>query len=178
MTGRAGKPVSWRPRPVARTCAKIEIKTWAYPMHPLKLRSATLDDLALTYAITEEAMRAYVEATWGHWDEDEQREKHLRNFTPQTHQIIVVDGVEVGFVAIEDFPSYTWLVKLYLRRDSRNRGIGSALLKQFMQAAAAQNKPLRLQVLRVNALAQQLYFRHGFKIAHETAERLFLEIGA
>ena len=114
----------------------------------------------------------------GRWDADEQLGKHVRNFTPETHQIIVVDGIEAGFVAIEDFPSYTWLVKLYLRRDSRNLGIGSALLRQFMADAAAQHKPLRLQVLRVNTRAQQLYFRHGFKITYETPERLFLESGA
>lgn len=147
-------------------------------MHPLSLRNATAADLALTYAITEEAMRPYVEATWGRWDADEQLAKHQRNFTPETHQLILCNGVEAGFVAMEDFPSYTWLVKLYLRRDSRNQGIGSRLLQGFIATAAAQGKPLRLQVLRVNTRAQALYFRHGFKIAHETAERLFLEIGA
>ena len=144
-------------------------------MHPLSLRNATAADLALTYAITEEAMRGYVEATWGHWDTGEQWAKHQRNFTPQSHQIIQVDGVEVGFVAVEDFPGYIWLVKLYLRRNHRNQGVGSGLLQQLMADAAAQAKPLRLQVLRVNTRAQQLYFRHGFKIAHETPERLFLE---
>ena len=40
------------------------------------------DDLALTYAITEDAMRSYVEETWGNWDGEEQRLKHRNNFTP------------------------------------------------------------------------------------------------
>ena len=145
---------------------------------PLSLRDATAADLALSYAITEEAMRGYVEATWGHWDTGEQWAKHQRNFTPQTHQIILIDGVEAGFMAVEDFPSYTWLVKLYLRRDSRNLGIGSEMLRRLLAVTAAQHKPLRLQVLRVNGRAQQLYWRHGFKIAHETAERLFLQHGS
>lgn len=146
--------------------------------HTMTLRSATLGDLKLTYEITEDAMRQYVEATWGHWNSDEQWLKHERNFTPETHRIILVDEVEAGFVAMEDFPSYTWLVKLYLRSSHRNRGIGSDLLRQFADQAAAQHKPLRLQVLRVNQRAQQLYFRHGFRVAHETPERLFLQLGA
>lgn len=146
-------------------------------MRQVSLRGATQQDLALTYAITEDAMRAYEEQTWGVWNPEEQMRKHARNFTPQTHQIILIDGVESGFVAVEDFPSYLWLVKLYLRSSHRNRGVGSELLSQFADQAAAQNKPLRLQVLRVNQRAQQLYFRHGFQIAHETPECLFLQLG-
>ena len=38
----------------------------------LRTRPATLEDLAFTYAITEDAMRGYVEETWGGWDEEEQ----------------------------------------------------------------------------------------------------------
>lgn len=147
-------------------------------MHQLTMRNATLSDLKLTYEITEDAMRQYVEETWGQWDSAEQWLKHERNFTPETHRIILVGGVEAGFVALEDFPTYTWLVKIYLRSSFRNLGLGSELLRQFAGQAAAQHKPLRLQVLRVNKRAQQLYFRHGFQVSHETPERLFLEMGA
>lgn len=147
-------------------------------MHQLTLRRATLGDLKLTFEITEDAMRHYVKETWGHWDSDEQWLKHERSFTPASHRIILVDGVEAGFVALEEFPTYTWLVKIYLRSSHRNLGIGSELLRQFADQAAAQHKPLRLQVLRVNKRAQQLYFRHGFQVAHETPERLFLQLGA
>ena len=146
-------------------------------MRTFALRTATPGDLDLTYEITEDAMRKYVEDTWGNWNPDEERQKHQRNFTPQTHRIILVDGMEAGFVAIEDFPTYTWLVKIYLRSAYRNAGIGSNLLRQFVDEAAARHKPLRLQVLRVNERAQQLYFRHGFQIAHEMPERLFLQSG-
>lgn len=146
-------------------------------MPALSLRSATAGDLALTYAITEEAMRGHVEATWGRWDADEEFRKHQRNFTPQTHRIILMDDREAGMLAIEDFPTYTWLVKLYLRAAFRGRGLGSALLQQVIADASALDKPVHLQVLRVNTRAQQLYYRHGFTVAHETPERLFLQRG-
>ena len=41
-------------------------------MPVLRMRPASQDDLALTYAITEDAMRDYIEETWGNWDEEEQ----------------------------------------------------------------------------------------------------------
>ena len=147
-----------------------------HPTPGLVLRDATEGDVALTYAITEDAMRGYVEKTWGAWDAHEERKKHARSFTPASHKIILADGAVAGCVAIEDFPTYTWLVKIYLLSQFRNFGIGSTLLRQFIGQSAVDQKPLRLQVLRVNRRAQKLYFQHGFKIAHETADRLFLQI--
>jgi hypothetical protein len=82
------------------------------------LRDATEDDLHVTYAITEDAMRGYVEETWGSWDPDEQRQKHRANFTPETHKIIVFEGDVAGLVAVEQLPTHVWLVKLYIRGGS------------------------------------------------------------
>lgn len=143
-------------------------------MSNLRLRPATLDDLELTYAITEDAMRAYIEQTWGDWNTDEQQRKHLANFTPETHRIILADDAVAGFVAIETFPTYTWLVKLYLFKEYRGRGIGSKILQDLLDDARTQGKRVTLQVLSVNKRAQALYARHGFKITEARAERLFM----
>lgn len=144
----------------------------------LRLRPATLDDLELTYAITEEAMRAYIQETWGDWNTDEQRRKHLANFTPETHSIILADEAVAGFVAVETFPTYTWLVKLYLFEAHRGRGIGSRILQDLLDDARTQGKRVTLQVLRVNKRAQALYARHGFKITEARSERLFMATDA
>lgn len=156
----------------------------ATPAIPVfRLRNATADDLALTYTITEDAMRGYVEQTWGRWDPQVQLDKHRSNYTPETHHIVMVpgEGAEesaAGLVAVEELPTHTWLVKLYLLAAWRNRGIGAHLLQGVQQAAREQGKPVRLRVLRVNTPAQRLYARHGFRIIDETAERLFMESGA
>ena len=144
----------------------------------LRLRPATQDDLELTYAITEEAMRAYIEQIWGDWNADEQRRKHLANFTPETHSIILADEAVAGFVAVETFPTYTWLVKLYLFKAFRGRGIGSKILQDLLDDARTQGKRVTLQVLRVNLRAQALYARHGFKITEAHSERLFMATDA
>lgn len=144
-------------------------------MRQLTLRNSTQGDTALIYAITEEAMREYMEETSGAWNSEEQLHQHQRRFDPISHKIIIVDGVEAGCIAIEDFPTYTWLVKIYLLRGFRGLGIGSELISGLLRQAAAEHKALRLQVLRVNKRAQKLYFRHGFQVAHETHDHLFLE---
>ena len=140
----------------------------------LRMRSATQDDLALTYAITEDAMRGYVEETWGKWDAEEQLQKHRANFTPETYRMIVVEGEVAGLVAVEEFPSHVWLVKLYLLAKYRGQGTGSKVLRDVLQGAAAQGKPVTLRVLRVNLRAQALYAKHGFKVTEQDAERLHL----
>lgn len=146
-------------------------------MPTLRLRDATPDDLELAYAITEDAMRAYIEQTWGAWNSGEQRRLHLANFRPQTHKLILADDTVVGLLAVEDFPTYTWLVKLYLLQAYRGRGIGSKVLEKLLEDARAQGKPVTLQVLRVNQRAQSLYARHGFKLTEERKALLFMTCG-
>ena len=147
-------------------------------MPHLRMRPATQDDLALTYAIAEDAMRGYVEETWGNWDEEEQLQKHRTNFTPETYRIILEIDEVVGLVAVEEFPSHIWLVKLYLLAKYRGQGIGSQVLRGIQKDATAQGKPVTLRVLRVNKRAQALYAKHGFKVTEESAERLHMASGA
>ncbi|MBK7261941.1 MAG: GNAT family N-acetyltransferase [Rubrivivax sp.] len=147
-------------------------------MPHFRMRSATQEDLAVTYSITEEAMRGYVEETWGNWDEEEQLQKHRANFTPETYRMILVDEEVAGLVAVEEFLSHVWLVKLYLSVRYRGQGIGSQVLQDIQKDAAIRGKPVTLRVLRVNTRAQALYAKHGFKVTEESAERLHMASGA
>ena len=147
-------------------------------MPHFRMRSATQEDLAVTYSITEEAMRGYVEETWGNWDEEEQLQKHRANFTPETYRMILVDEEVAGLVAVEEFLSHVWLVKLYLSVRYRGQGIGSQVLQDIQKDAAIRGKPVTQRVLRVNTRAQALYAKHGFKVTEESAERLHMASGA
>ena len=147
-------------------------------MRLLRLRDATEDDLTVTYEITEDAMRGYVEETWGTWDPEEQQQKHRRNFTPATHRISLVEDEVAGFVAVEEFPSHVWLVKLYLLARFRSQGVRSRVLEGVLKSAKAKGKPVTLRVLRVNRRAQALYDKHGFHVTEESPERLVMASGA
>ena len=138
-------------------------------------RRASADDLDLTYRITRDAMRPYVEATWGAWIEEEQRAKHALNYQPQTHQIITVDVQEVGLLAVEEHDDHLWLVKVYLLEAWRNQGIGRSLIYQVLDQARELGKPVRLRVLRVNTRARKLYESLGFRVVSEMPERFVME---
>lgn len=138
-------------------------------------RDASESDLKLTYEITRDAMRKYVELTWGDWNDEEQIQKHRDNFTPATHRIICVGAQEIGLVAVENPLDHVWLVKLYLRAEVQNQGIGSAILRDVIGHAESRDLPIRLRVLRVNERAQALYARHGFCVTGGTPERCFME---
>jgi GNAT superfamily N-acetyltransferase len=145
------------------------------PPYLPQLRQATLDDEVSAFTVMEEAMRCYVEATWGPWDAELQAENHRLSFKPESHQLVIVEHQLAGLVAVEEHSSHHQLEKLYLLSPFRNQGFGAVLLQTVVDQANAVAKPVRLRVLKVNVSAQRFYAKHGFKITDETAERCFME---
>jgi GNAT superfamily N-acetyltransferase len=141
----------------------------------IEVRQATEADSALAFSITEEAMRTYVQATWGRWDPVFQQRGHAESFASSTHWVVLADGESVGIVAAELESSHIQLVKLYLRAHARGRGIGALILSALLRSAARRGQPLRLRVLAVNTRAQAFYAQHGFRESFRTAERVFME---
>src|SRR4026207_2024441 len=71
----------------------------------LALQPCSTDDKAFILRVTEEAMRVYVEQTYGSWDASEQRSRLDQLFDPSTYRLILVDGVQAGLLVVEDRPS-------------------------------------------------------------------------
>jgi len=142
--------------------------------HALELRPAAESDFEAVFAITMATMRAYVEATWGIWDEAEHRSRIRDSFDPSTHRLVHVDGQLAGLLAAKEHAEHVQLVKVFLLPPFQGRGIGTRLVRQVMAQAAAQERRVRLRVLRVNP-AQRLYLRLGFVITDETPKRLYME---
>ena len=144
-------------------------------MNSYKLRPAQEKDLELCFRITEDSMRTYVEAIWGKWEPDSQREAHAKSFKATTHQIIEISGEDAGLLAIEESPTQIQLEKLYLFSQFRNQGIGCQIIEDLQNRARALNKPVRLRTLQSNLPAQRFYLRHGFVVTETTKERCFFE---
>lgn len=142
-------------------------------MH-ISLRPISNVDFEFIYQVTKAAMQTYVEQTWGSWADDEQRVRTYNSIDLSTHQIIQLDGRDVGCLAMEHHSSHLQLTKLYLLPDLQRRGIGTFLIRQLIAQAKALKAPLRLRVLAVNP-ARQLYEREGFRIQAQTDERIFME---
>ena len=144
-------------------------------MERFSLRAAAENDMEFVHQVTEDAMREYVEATWGRWAPVEQREKCRKSFNPNTHKIVQVGGKEVGVLAVQEHVTHVQLEKLYLLAGSRRCGLGSELLQHVVRIGQAKHLPVRLRVLAVNTAAQRFYARHGFTVSSRTTERVFME---
>jgi ribosomal protein S18 acetylase RimI-like enzyme len=127
-------------------------------------RQANGDDRDFCWRLHRQAMRAYVDATWG-WDETEQRRRFDESFDPALVRIIVVDGNPVGALKLDTGGVPIRLVSIAIRPQYQRRGYGTAVISHVLQEAAG--APVWLQVLKVNP-ARALYERLGFVVTVET----------
>jgi GNAT superfamily N-acetyltransferase len=142
-----------------------------------ELRSCTEFDREWAYALKSEAYREVVERQFGPWNEAFQRELFSKRWHPEKSNLILVDGTAVGLVAAEERAAEWWLDEIQLLRGWQGRGIGTAIVCDFLQRARCAGKPLRLQVLKENQRAHALYLGLGFKDVQETNTHRLMEWG-
>jgi ribosomal protein S18 acetylase RimI-like enzyme len=135
----------------------------AVPPLRYALRPIAPHERELAYTLTREAMRSYVEQTWGAWIEVEQRERHALSFNPSEQDFILQGGEVLGLRALRWRPTDLFLARLYLRPQAQGKGLGSAVLGDLLGQARAAGRSVELQVLKVNGRAQRFYARHGFE---------------
>ncbi len=128
-----------------------------------EFRPCTDGDRDWAYALKSEAYREVVERQFGPWDEKFQRELFAARWSPGRSRIILVDGAAVGLVAIEERSDAVWLDEIQLLKEWRGRGLGSLIIRDLTLRGL-----LRLQVLRENRRALQLYRRLDFRMEGET----------
>jgi ribosomal protein S18 acetylase RimI-like enzyme len=136
-------------------------------MREVTLRSATEQDSEWVFLVKKAALGKYIEQTWG-WDEDFQRQFHANDYDPVETQIIVEGGSDVGWMIVSETETEVQLQEIYIHPDYQHHGIGSHLVGLVLAKAETQKKPVRLQVLKVNQRARQLYERLGLGIVGET----------
>lgn len=132
------------------------------------LRDVTRSDLDFMYDVKREAMRAYVEATFGGWDEVDQRARFERGFTPHADRVVVVDGRDVGTLSVDWEGAQVFIAGIYLAADVRGRGLGTALIEDVLARARVERRAVTLRVLKENPRARALYERLGFVVSGTT----------
>jgi len=133
------------------------------------LRPATLADYRWLWELKRLTMRPYVEQTWGLWDDAAQEQFFRQHFSSETVQIVMLGDRGAGLLNLEPEPKEWFLANLQIHPEFQNRGLGTAVLRTLLESAQQLKKPVRLQVLRVNAAALRLYQRLGFVVYQETA---------
>jgi ribosomal protein S18 acetylase RimI-like enzyme len=138
------------------------------------LRPVNPDDASLFYKLTDLAMREFILATWGRWDEARvQSESHANSRSPNA-QIIEVDNIGIGVLRVARHPTHIELEQIYLLPEYQQLGIGTALINTLIAEAQESIVPLRLRVLVVNP-AQQFYEQLGFMVTETTPEFVYME---
>ncbi len=141
----------------------------------ISIRPAVATDEEFVNALTQTAMRPYVEATW---QSDTEREDYYRlnRFQQDGTAIIQVDGIDTGRITITREAGRIVLDEIHLLPEYQGRGIGQILIGQLLSEADGLGIPTELKVLKKNP-AQGLYQRLGFVVVREADERLYMTRG-
>lgn len=130
------------------------------------LRPATPGDYDFLYRLHIAAMRSIVAQIWG-WDDAWQERHFAAHFEPMLSRIIVMDGEDVGVVAVVWGEAEGFLANIEILPEYQGRGLGAAVVRGIIAEADARGLPVRLQVLKINP-ALRLYERLGFLPTGET----------
>lgn len=138
------------------------------PPDAFELRPATRRDFEFLWSLKQKTLRPYIEKTWGPWDDRDQRNFFSSQFSPAKVQIALVAGREAGMIEVSRKKTGIDLANIAILPEFQKRGLGSALIGALQAEARTAGVPLRLQVLKANPSARQLYLRLGFLPTGET----------
>jgi orotate phosphoribosyltransferase len=129
-------------------------------------RSATENDIDFLYSLHVATMREYIDKVWG-WNDAYQESLFRENYVPANIQIIMRDGRDIGMLSVEEREEDVFLRTIEIHPNVQRKGIGTLVIKSIVARSLQKNKPVFLQVLKVNP-ARQLYESLGFSIIEET----------
>ncbi len=141
------------------------------------LRHCLTEDSEFYYNVKKTTLKQYIEQIWGEWDEDFQRERHKKNFSPKYTQIIQWCAKDIGILVIEEDSEVLMVHNIEILPEYQNKGIGTYLMLKIVQNANEKRKNVLLHVLKSNLKAKKFYHKIGFKddIEEETHFRMKME---
>lgn len=103
------------------------------------------------------------------------QQKHYQGYYPEAaHQIILLDEQPVGRLYVDRQEQEIRILDITVLPEQRGGGIGSLLIKQLMDEAAAANRGLTIYVESFNR-SRSLFERLGFVPIEEEGFQLLLE---
>jgi len=131
------------------------------------LRAAKDSDREWVWETKKICFSVYVKQTFGVWNEDTQTTRFNATFDSKEVWIIQMAGCDVGYVAYECTDQEFRIFNIMILPDFQNQGLGSAIMRKFLNEAEQKHIPFRLQVLKVNP-AHKLYERLGLSVTGQT----------
>jgi ribosomal protein S18 acetylase RimI-like enzyme len=142
----------------------------------IKLRRATEQHYQFALELYLSTMQPYTEELMV-WDEAKQRGSFAAQWRPEEIRIIVVDGVDVGWIQVAESPTEIRLQQFFISHDQQRAGIGTEVLRKMLATWRAAEKPVGLNVLKNNP-ARRLYERVGFSIVGETGVKYEMKLSS
>lgn len=139
-----------------------------------ELRRATEDDREFVESTYFATQRPIIEHLFGWRSDDVERQKFAEFYDMANTQIAIVDGVEVGWLTVQSFPSHISLQSIFLTEEWLDRGIGSGLIGDVIAEATSNGLPVRLSTAKNNR-AQNLYANLGFRKLYEDENKAYFE---
>jgi ribosomal protein S18 acetylase RimI-like enzyme len=140
----------------------------------LSFRIAGDDDFAYIYGLCEATMRPYVEADLGDCFERVARPTIQKLVQGSKFSKIYAADALVGAVAHERHETHIQLEEIYLEPAKQNQGLGTEVMRRFVEPSRSLELPIRLHVLASNP-ARRFYERLGFVITRSTREVNYME---
>jgi ribosomal protein S18 acetylase RimI-like enzyme len=137
-------------------------------------RIARDDDAEVARRMHHAAYRDVVERQFGVWDEQRQDEFFADDWRSALFEMLSIDGEPIGYCAIEDRPEDIHVRELVIDPMHQGRGIGTALLRDTLDVARREQKPVVLGTLHANK-AIELYTRLGFRQIESTATHVLMK---
>jgi ribosomal protein S18 acetylase RimI-like enzyme len=136
-----------------------------------QLRPTGSEDFQFAWSLYTDLMKPLTAELLGKWNEPEQKRVVELAVAAEGTSIIVIDGLDAGWLQVIESPDSIYLGQLYLARSLQNRGIGTAILRQLWDTARHAGKALTLDVMKNNR-ARLLYERVGFRVTGESEYKL------
>jgi GNAT superfamily N-acetyltransferase len=139
----------------------------------ISLIPATETDRAFFRQVHHEAYRETIESMFV-WDDAEQDRFADTDFDNRIMHIVMLGEERCGVVGHQDQGDHIELGPIYILPVYQNKGIGSGIVKLYIQKATDQKAQLKLKTLRTNTRAKELYERLGFTVSDQTEQYWFM----
>ena len=119
--------------------------------------------------------RDVVISQFGSWNESEQDIYFEKGWKGSPHSIILLNKIPIGVLSAVKYNDHIFLSEIQILPEYQGQGVGSHTIKDRINYAKKSKLPLRLQVLKQNKRAIDLYLRLGFIVTGNTDIHFLME---
>lgn len=139
----------------------------------IKLIPADETHKEFSYQVKKVAEGEYITHMFN-WDEDVQRDFHVRAWQQQKPDIVTYDGKLIGTIATIESEDCIEIGQFFILPDYQNKGIGTHLLNSILDKADQLGRKVTLRFLKNNPV-KSLYVRNGFRVVYTSEIMHYME---